>query len=567
MSSLPAFASSDAAMPTLNFCHGGGYIASVAQPPPDEPLDYDAPGLTVRGCNRLRCRGCGAWVRSVFNLQLKRWPTPAERTELYELPDLTVCPLLRRASARLYLCRCHVHEALESSSLLDDSEGPAPDAATLAAGIHPDWACAGHPLATLPRLIDGIEVTPDGVGDVTLRALRGSLFPGASQAEHWPGLWAARLYIRLAQTPYQKGVLAALSAALTDPAPEVRVAALNSFSILGLPETGDRALSLLKGDRALFAGVPDKTLGAEPRTQEHKLWQLAQSLCAQPGEARELAKHDALTPGRWNATLYSVLLQTEPDWVAERMDDLLRANPNGSTHLLKAVQRVFVNSQSEASSARLMEAVRAYAQKQVLRPGGGSKDLYALLASVSPAWLVAQLEAIVAASPADVSQLSDALRGLPAHFDVAAKKGAQEQLTQLARKRVLTPEQGSASLYTQLAQADPHWFAENLDRLVAANPKDLVAIVQAIRPRVPDAAVKLAQSWLKKPGAWDIALYRLLLRDHPQWFATQAQAMASQNPDSIPALIRAINDFPSRIPNYQVLRDALKAQAAAQGLE
>lgn len=567
MSSPPAFASSDAAMPTLNFCHGGGYVAAVAQPPPDEPLDYDAPGLTVRGCNRLRCQGCGAWVRYVFNLQLKRWPTPAERTELYERPDLAASPLLRRASARLYLCRCHVHEALEANSLLDDSAGPAPDAATQASGIYRDWACAGHPLSTLPRRIDGIEVTLDNVGNVTLHALRGSLLPSAAAAEPWPGLWAARLYVRLAKTPPQGAVLATINAALTDPSPEVRGAALNSLSILGLPEAGHRALALLKGDRGLFAAVADKTLGAEPRTQEHKLWQLAQPLCAQPGEARELAKHDALSPGRWNATIYSVLLRTEPDWVALRMDDLLRTNPEGSPHLLKAIQRIIVNSPSEASSVRLVDAARAYAQAQVLKPGGGNKDLYALLTSLSPAWLVAQLDAIAAANPADLSQLGDTLRGLPAHLDAAAKQGAQEQLTQLARKRILTPGQGSASLYTQIAHADPPWFTENLDRLVAANPKDLVAIVQAIRPRVPDAAVKLAQSWQKKPGTWDMELYRLLVRDHPQWFATQAQAMASQNPDSIPALIRAINDFPSRIPNYQVLRDALKAQAAAQNLK
>jgi hypothetical protein len=534
----------------------------VAQPPPDEPLDFDAPGMTVRGCNRLRCRSCGAQVRFVFNRQLKKWPTPAEQAELYELSDLASSPLLRTASARLYLCRCHVHEALESSLLFDHSDGPAPDAAIFAALVERDWACAGHPLATLPRRIDGIEVTPENLGEVTRKGLRGSLPDSIPQAERWPGVWAARLFVRLTQTPFQQVVLAALHAGLSDPAEEVRVASLNGLSILAHPETASRALSLLQGDRALFAGVPDKTLSTSPQTQEHRLWLLAQPLCAQPGPARELAKRDALSPGRWNPTLYSVLVQTEPSWVADRLDDLLHANPDGAAALLRVVQRAV--SQDAAASAGLREALLSHVQKQVLKPGGGNKDLYGLLLSLSPAWLLSQLDEIVRASPAQLSLLCDALRQLPAGLDAAARKSAQERLTQLVREQLLRPGQGSPSLYAQAVQTDAQWFAQHLDPLVAANPKDLVAILQAVRQRVPDAAVTLAQSWLNKPGAWNIELYRLLVRDHPQWFAAKAQALAQHNPDSIPALIRAINDFPSRIPNWQALRDALKAQAAAR---
>ena len=173
-------------------------------------------------------------MRYVFNLQLKRWPTPAERTELYERPDLAASPLLRRASARLYLCRCRVaHQALEANSLLDDSAGPAPDAATQASGIYRDWACAGHPLSTLPRRIDGIEVTLDNVGNVTLHALRGACCPARRRE---PCQVYGPLPVRtLGKDTAQGAVLATINAALTDPSPEVRGAALNSLSILGLP--------------------------------------------------------------------------------------------------------------------------------------------------------------------------------------------------------------------------------------------------------------------------------------------------------------------------------------------
>lgn len=549
-----------------NFCCGGGYLAAVGETLPADPSDYDARGLPVRGCNRLRCQRCSAWVRHAVNVRLGGLLTKAELAARYEPPGPDPAWLPSPVKSRLSFCRCHYHEASETPSFFSSDDEHAPSDATPAMLVQADWQCAGHPLYRLPCEVDGVAVSPDNLSEVTLASLRGQLPRRTATVEPGDGLWVARLYVRLAQTPLQQVVAATVLCSLTDSLPQARAAAMDCLLILDLPDAPEQALAILQGDRALFAGIPDPTGGAyRPTTLEHKLWRLALPLLAQPGTARTLAQEDALSPERWNDTIYSVLVRTEPDWVADRMDDLLRANPDGTTGLLKAIQRAALNSDSERSSARLREAVRAYAQEQVLKPGGGNKDLYALLASLSPAWLVAQLEAIVAASPNDLSQLSDVLRGLPAHFDAAARKGAHEQLTQLARKRVLTPGQGSASLYTQLAHAEPQWFAEHLDLLVAANPKDLVAIVQAIRPRVPDAAVKLAQSWLKKPGTWDIELYRLLVRDQPQWFAAHAEALAQQNPGSIPALIRAINDFPSRLPQGQALRSTLQALADSLG--
>jgi len=549
-----------------NVCCSGGYLAAVGEARPADPSDHDARGLPVRGCNRLRCQRCLAWVRHVVNVRAGAVLTKAELAARYEQPGPDAAWLPSPVKSRLSFCRCHYHEASESPSFFTREDEPDPSDATPVALVQPDWQCAGHPLCRLPCEVDGVALSPQNLSAVTLQALRGQLPRRTATVEQGDGLWVARLYVRLAQTPLQQVVATTALCGLTDAVPQARAAAMDCLSILDLPDAREQGLALLQGDRALFAGVPDPTMRAyRPATLEHKLWRLVQPLLAQPGTARTLAQQDALSPGRWNETIYSVLVRTEPDWVADRMDDLLRANPDGTPELLKAVQRAALNSDSESSTARLREAVRAYAQEQVLKPGGGNKDLYALLASLSPAWLVAQLETIVAASPTDLSQLSDALRGLPAYFDAAARKAAHEQLTQLARKRVLTPGQGSASLYTQLAHADPQWFAENLDLLVAENPRDLVAIVQAIRPRVPDAAVKLAQRWLNQPGAWDSELYRLLVRDQPQWFATHAEALARQNPGSIPALIRAINDFPSRLPQGPALRTTLQALADSLG--
>jgi len=546
--------------PTIRYCVDGGYIADLDTPLPVDPCDHDFPRLRVRGCNRLRCLDCRSMVRYALELDIAgKWLAPQDLTVLYDLPDPSSSSLLKpRKGHRIYFCRC----AYCVPSLVSHSLGePDPDSYS---APRVNWRCAGHPLATLPRRIDGVEITAENLGDVTVQALRGNLSASLPQADRWPGVWVARLYQRLSQTPYQQTVLAALLASVTDPSQEARVAALNSLSILDLPETSQRAFALLQGDRALFAGVLDPTLHGTPATLEHKLWLLARPLCAQPGPARELAKHDVLSPGRWNATLYDVLLQTEPDWVADHIPDLVRANPDAVVALVNAIQRVVSKRQDAATQAHLRQAVLSWVQTQVCQPSGGNKDLYALLASLSPAWLIAQLDDIVRANPTDLNHLVDVLGSPLSGVDPAAHKNAGARLIQRACEQLLRPGQGRARLYTQIAQADPQWFVAHLDELVRANPNDLVAIVQAIRPRVPDAAVLLAQRWQQARGLWNIELYRLLVRDHPQWFVAQAEALARHNPDSIPALVRAINDFPSRIPNWQALRDALKAQASSQ---
>ncbi len=510
-------------------------------------------------------------VRAVFDRQFKKWPTPTELAAIYDEPDLAASSSLRPAVSRLYLCRCHAHQALETGALLGEPGETEPDAAVFAVLVEKDWRCAGHPLALLPRRIDGVEVTPDNLAEVTRASLRGELSAHAAEVDRPPGAWAARLYLRLAQTPWQAEVVATVLDSMTDPSAEARAAALNCLTSLGLPEASQRALLLLQGDRTLFAGVPDKTLGGfKPPTLEHKLWRLALPLFDHAGPARELAQKDALTPGRWTETTYVALAKTEPEWVAAHLDGLLRANPDATDVLLRAIQQVTSQPADAADAAQvragghLLDALLQWVRSRVQQPGQGSKDLYALLASRDRSWLAAHLDELLRANPAQLELLVETL---DRHFhdpDTAAQKRLHEQLTQHVRERLLSAGPCSAALYTRIARSDLQWFLANLDELIAANPTELMRILQAIRDRVPDVALGLAQKWQKTPGKWHGDLYRLLVRDHPQWFAAHAEALARQSPDGIPALIRAINDFPSRIPNWQALRDALKAQAGSR---
>ena len=129
----------------------------------------------------------------------------------------------------------------------------------------------------------------------------------------------------------------------------------------------------------------------------------------------------------------------------------------------------------------------------------------------------------------------------------------QERLTQQVRQAILAPDHRSPGLYARAAQRDGAWFAAHLDALASANPTHIPRILQAALPRIPDAAVRLAQAWLAKPGTWSADLYEALARSHPDWLATHAQALAGAHPQGIPSMIRAIHNYPSRFPNWQAL--------------
>lgn len=565
MSSSSASSPLEVPQSAVNTCVGGGYLAAVGQSPWSDPSDYDVRGLTVRGCNRLRCSHCAAMVRYAANLFLKKNPTPAELAALYELPTLAASPLLTPAKSRLYLCRCHVHQEQQSNLPLSDDDGPEPGDATFAMLVKPSWGCAGHPTPALPHNIDGLQVTPENLQAVTAQSLRGELPAGAAEIDRFYGLWAARLYARMAQTPWQPQVAKAVLAGLTDPDPDARLAAMNCLQHVDIPGAKEHALALLAGDRTLFAGVAHKALsGAAPPTLEHRLWQLVQPLLEHAGPAREQAKQDALTPGRWNATIYSALAKTEADWVAAHFDELVQKNPAGVGELLKAIPRTPSSPATATGSPDLQQVLLRWARQRVVQADGANKELFVLLASRDPKWFAAQLEDLLHRQPAQLETLIEVIDHHYRDPDKASLSRVQELLNAHARARLLTPGHGKSALYSKVAQRDPGWYTAHLNDLLSANPSELTRILQAIRTRIPDAPVQLAQAWLLIPGKWSADLYQLLVRDHPQWFVENVEALASKNPDSIPALIKALNDFPSRIPNSQALRTSLKEYAATR---
>lgn len=325
-----------------NYCYYEGFLVNGDFRLPTDPIDHDDAGLPILGCNRLRCPSCNAMVRSANNLSFKNDLVRVSTAELYALSDLSTSPLLTaRRGTRLYLCRCTSWAQSIGKNALGD-----PDPDPFVDPVLP-WRCDGHPIAELPCTLDGIEVTPANVGEITAQSLRGITPPGAAPDDKFDGNWAGRLHARLAKTPWQQAVVDAALACMTDSDFEPRTRALHFFLCRDLPAGAQRAVELLDGDRSLFADVPDlatrtsRSSQGKDRTLEHTLWLVAAPLIARPGHARDLARKEALTSGKANYPLYSVLAEGDPEWVAAHVDELARANPAGVKLLADAVRHRF----------------------------------------------------------------------------------------------------------------------------------------------------------------------------------------------------------------------------------
>lgn len=314
----------------VNFCSWAGILIGGSRELPSDPAVYDDGHEPHRGCSRLKCHKCGHMVRSV-PASVRNPHAELDHAAMYALPDLAASPLLEASEDwRFYLCQCD-HEHVSGQETCDDRDAP-----WGAARLH--WSCAGHAVAELPRDVDGVEVTPATLADVVTRALHGWTPPGASGAKrHGPG-WAARLARLFAGTPWQDAIAAAALPVLEDPDPAARSRALNLLRMYRSPVAAERAVALLAGDRRLYAGIPDEAgpLNAK-QTQEETLWDLASPLVASPGAARDLARTEALTPAKGSMELYLAVAGGDPDWLAEHVEDIARANPATVDALVEAI--------------------------------------------------------------------------------------------------------------------------------------------------------------------------------------------------------------------------------------
>jgi hypothetical protein len=150
------------------------------------------------------------------------------------------------------------------------------------------------------------------------------------------------MYTRLEGSPWADAVARAVAANLESSEPGVRARAIQFFLHVDIPLGAQRAAALLEGDRKLFAGVPDPvtTIKAD-KTLEESLWRVAAPLVKTPGRVRDMARAEALAPGKGKEAVYTALAQFDPEWLSEHAEEVLRATPALGKDLILIVTACF----------------------------------------------------------------------------------------------------------------------------------------------------------------------------------------------------------------------------------
>ncbi len=101
---------------------------------PADLREYYSVRGSIVGCNRIKCRDCGAWVRHFDNCRLAAITVGLAQYEaLYEASDPLRFDFISSTNGvyRVYCCRCAFADTPSANAL------PHLDL--------PNWYCAGHP--------------------------------------------------------------------------------------------------------------------------------------------------------------------------------------------------------------------------------------------------------------------------------------------------------------------------------------------------------------------------------------------------------------------------------------
>lgn len=305
----------------MRFCDGNGSVTggNLADALPDDPCEYDADTLPRYGCNNLICDRCGAVVRSIAGYEL----IAADLKTIYEVEDLVGSGALVAAHGRQYFCRCSRHFARRNREQL------ALEALDIFIDIMVHWRCNGHKAPTLPYTFDGVPIPLEELPALVERSIRAGWTPDSAREEdRVPGVWLARLYFWLEETPHQEIVELTLFDLMEDDDLQVKSCVLKILRLVRPPRAAARCFEVLAGDRQGWQGHQYQyACRTRPETLVDILWRLAGPLVRTHTEARLLLEREVLSRGRGTRTLYTVLALHHPAWFIEHIHAMLAATP------------------------------------------------------------------------------------------------------------------------------------------------------------------------------------------------------------------------------------------------
>ncbi len=339
----------------VNRCANAGMLINGAGTLPMDATDFHVDELPTVGCNNLRCARCDVSVRNVAGRDHRHRTdlAPARLAELYAMDDLATAAAFKEVDPahRLYLCRCTHWIETDDHACVEPDFNPYTD---------PDvpWACAGHPVMTLPHDLDGVVIADQGaLFDVVMEGLCGVHPIRTRVADQARGDWVTRLPSRLGAADAAVVVRAA-RAVLIAPIPRARAGALRFFRARADAAAQETVLALIIARSTLLVGVPDEVTPypqADP-TLEDAAWRVIEPLVATLGPARTLARAEALA-GRGRPAIFTALAAHDAAWLMSAIEDIARAAPALAPDLNASLGRLPPEHPRKAIRDRLAAAI------------------------------------------------------------------------------------------------------------------------------------------------------------------------------------------------------------------
>ncbi len=239
-------------MSKQNRCVAAGAVVSPSRPMPNDPSEHAPPCmLAAVGCNRLRCGQCGAMVRWHDALHCPE-DASARVEELYAAADWGALDFTAPTTVgRLYACRCIVFVAPRTTLMIDPDPDPMVDASL-------PWRCDGHPLASLPVDVDGVQIGKDtDLAALVARNAEGELPEAADPTiKQFPVEWLFRLRGRLEGLPLASKLEGAIVDSAIEGSELARGQALQFFRGYADSPFFDSLLELIRDDGPLAGTFP-----------------------------------------------------------------------------------------------------------------------------------------------------------------------------------------------------------------------------------------------------------------------------------------------------------------------
>ena len=335
----------------LNRCKNGGYCVSADEWLPTEPFDFDWVQLKpIVGCNRLRCGQCDVEVRSLLGVELGPG-LQATEAEVYALVAAgDASRFLPSPTCRIYACR-HFNTVAKSFFRAEPENDHAP---------FTPWGCGGHPVLSLPAVLEGISIDEDSDWtELARRSFAGTL--GVSlhpSVDRESGFWLQRL-CRLVGQPVAQEIARAAAALVLDPDPRVRLGSIVFFR-LGWNAPGAELLApALRDHPELFTDVlvPPDPITLERQLLDMLSYRIANHLNDPVAiEQMRAALSRRFAPLGMQQSLYS-MAEVDQKWLLANGDQIVAKVPELWPSLRDALEAAGAPTRELAELVRRVEAL------------------------------------------------------------------------------------------------------------------------------------------------------------------------------------------------------------------